>query len=73
MLVLTPGDAVVLDNLSSHKVTGVRAAIEAADARLLCMLPYSPDLNLIELAFSKLKPPAPRVGGSGARQANFVE
>ena len=52
---LTPGDAVVLDNLSSHKVNGVREAIEAAGATLLYLPPYSPDLNPIELAFSKLK------------------
>ncbi len=53
--VLTPGDIVVLDNLSSHKVSGVREAIEAAGARLLYLPPYSPDLNPIELAFSKFK------------------
>lgn len=53
--VLEPGDVVVLDNLSSHKVSGVREAIEAAGATLLYLPPYSPDLNPIELAFSKLK------------------
>ena len=52
---LRPGDIVVLDNLSSHKVSGVREAIEAASATLLYLPPYSPDLNPIELAFSKLK------------------
>jgi transposase len=52
---LRPGDAVVLDNLSSHKVTGVREAVEACGATLLYLPPYSPDLNPIELAFSKLK------------------
>jgi hypothetical protein len=52
---LQPGDVVVLDNLSSHKVSGVREAIEAAGATLLYLPPYSPDLNPIELAFSKLK------------------
>lgn len=52
---LTPGDTVVLDNLSSHKVDGVREAIEAVGAALLYLPPYSPDLNPIELAFSKLK------------------
>ena len=56
---LTPtlacGDIVVLDNLSSHKVSGVREAIEACGATLLYLPPYSPDLNPIELAFSKLK------------------
>ena len=52
---LAPGDIVVLDNLSSHKVSGVREIIEARGARLLYLPPYSPDLNPIELAFSKLK------------------
>ena len=52
---LRPGDIVVMDNLSAHKVTGVRAAIEARGARLLYLPPYSPDLNPIEQAFAKLK------------------
>jgi transposase len=52
---LQPGDTVIMDNLSSHKVTGVRRAIEAAGAQLLYLPPYSPDLNPIEMAFSKLK------------------
>lgn len=52
---LTPGDIVVLDNLSAHKVPGVRAAIEAAGARLLYLPPYSPDFNPIEKPFSKIK------------------
>jgi len=52
---LRPGDVVVMDNLGSHKVAGVRAAIEAAGCRLLYLPPYSPDLNPIENAFSKLK------------------
>ena len=52
---LTSGDIVVMDNLSSHKVAGVRKAIEAAGARLLYLPPYSPDLNPIEQAFAKLK------------------
>jgi transposase len=52
---LQPGDVVVMDNLSSHKAAGVRQAIEQANARLLYLPPYSPDLNPIELAFSKLK------------------
>lgn len=53
--VLKPGDIVVMDNLSSHKVAGIREAIEAAGAELRYLPPYSPDLNPIELAFSKLK------------------
>jgi transposase len=52
---LRPGDMVVLDNLSAHKVKGVRAALEAAGAELLYLPPYSPDLNPIEQAFAKLK------------------
>jgi transposase len=52
---LRPGDAVVLDNLGRHTVAGVREAVEAAGCRLLFLPPYSPDLNPIENAFSKLK------------------
>jgi len=52
---LSPGDVVVMDNLSSHKGMRVRDLIEAAGATLLYLPPYSPDLNPIELAFSKLK------------------
>ena len=52
---LQPGDTVVMDNLSSHKVAGVRDAIEARGAALLYLPPYSPDLNPIEQAFAKLK------------------
>jgi transposase len=44
-----------MDNLPSHKVSGVREAIEAAGAALLYLPPYSPDLNPIEQAFAKLK------------------
>jgi transposase len=52
---LSPGDIVVMDNLSSHKGEAVRAAIEAAKAELRFLPPYSPDLNPIEQAFAKLK------------------
>ena len=52
---LKSGDIVILDNLGSHKVTGVRAAIEARGAILVYLPPYSPDLNPIEQAFAKLK------------------
>lgn len=52
---LKPGDIVVLDNLSAHKVPSVREAIEAAGARLLYLPPYSPDFNPIEQLFAKLK------------------
>jgi transposase len=53
--VLRPGDILILDNLSSHKVRGVREAIAAAGARLLYLPPYSPDLNPIEKFFARLK------------------
>lgn len=52
---LSNGEIVVMDNLASHKVAGVREAIEARGARLLYLPPYSPDLNPIEQAFAKLK------------------
>ena len=52
---LRAGDVVVMDNLSSHKRSEVRIAIEAAGAELRYLPPYSPDLNPIEKAFSKLK------------------
>jgi transposase len=52
---LRPGDVVVMDNLSSHKVAGVRERIEVAAAELLYLPPYSPDLNPIEKAWAKLK------------------
>lgn len=52
---LQPGDVVVMDNLSSHKVSGVRKLIEKAEAKLLYLPPYSPDLNPIEKAWAKLK------------------
>jgi transposase len=52
---LRPGNVVVMDNLSAHKVDGVRALIETAGAQLLYLPPYSPDLNPIEKAWSKIK------------------
>ena len=52
---LMRGDIVVLDNLSSHKGVEIRRAIRAAGAKLFFLPPYSPDLNPIEQAFSKLK------------------
>lgn len=52
---LKPGDIVIMDNLSAHKSAAVRKAIEAAGAELRFLPPYSPDLNPIEMAFSKLK------------------
>lgn len=52
---LRPGDIVVMDNLGCHKSAAVRAEIEAVGAELRLLPPYSPDLNPIEFAFSKLK------------------
>lgn len=52
---LKQGDMVICDNLSSDKVAGVREAILSCGAKLLYLPPYSPDLNPIELVFSKLK------------------
>jgi transposase len=52
---LRAGDIVIADNLSSHKVAGVREAIEAVGATIRYLPPYSPDLNPIEQLFSKLK------------------
>ena len=52
---LHQGDIVVLDNLASHKVAGVKEAIEQAGATLRYLPAYSPDLNPIEQVFAKLK------------------
>jgi len=52
---LRAGDIVVMDNLSSHKVAGIKPAIEAAGAALRYLPPYSPDFNPIEQVFAKLK------------------
>ena len=52
---LRRGDVVIMDNLSSHKAVAVRRAIRSAGALLMFLPPYSPDLNPIEQAFSKLK------------------
>lgn len=52
---LKPGQLVIMDNLSSHKVLGVAQAITACQAQSIYLPPYSPDLNPIENAFAKLK------------------
>lgn len=52
---LSKGDIVIMDNLPAHKVAAVKEIIEQAGAKLLYLPPYSPDLNPIEMAFSKLK------------------
>jgi transposase len=52
---LRPGDVGIMDNLSSHKRASVREMIEAKGARLRFLPPYSPHINPIKMAFSKLK------------------
>ena len=48
-------DIVMIDNLPAHKAAGIREAIEARGATLRYLPQYSPDLNPIEMPFSKLK------------------
>jgi transposase len=61
---LQKGDVVIMDNLATHKIHGIVAAIAAVGARLLFLPPYSPDFNPIENMWSKIKQilrsPAPR-------------
>ena len=67
---LKPGDAVILDNLGSHKGKGVRKAIRAVGARLVFLPKYSPDLNPIEQVFAKFEDSAcerPKPGSYGGR------
>jgi len=52
---LRPGDIVVMDNLGSHRSSAVRSALRAAGAKLFFLPKYYPDLNPIEMLFSKLK------------------
>jgi len=52
---LTKGDVVILDNLSSHKSAKAAQTLKDVGAWFLFLPPYSPDLNPIEMAFSKLK------------------
>jgi transposase len=59
---LKRGDVVILDNLSSHKSEKAKAALKAVGAWFLFLPPYSPDLNPIEMAFSKLKAHLRRIG-----------
>jgi transposase len=60
-LTLRRGDIVFMDNLRTHKVDGVREALEAVGAKPRYLPAYSPDLNPIEMAFSKLKAALRRV------------
>ncbi len=52
---LKPGDILFMDNLSAHKVAGIAELIRTSGAHLIYLPPYSPDLNPIELAWSKIK------------------
>ena len=52
---LRKGDVVVMDNLSAHKRPQIKRLIEAADATVLYLPPYSPDFNPIEMIWSKVK------------------
>jgi transposase len=69
---LTPGQVVVMDNLSSHKGSRVRELVEGRGCELLYLPPYSPDLNPIEEAFAKLKALLRKAGaqGRGTRQGH---
>ncbi len=59
---LEPGDVVILDNLPSHKSEKARQILQQRGAWFLFLPPYSPDLNPIEMAFSKLKAHLRRIG-----------
>lgn len=52
---LKPDDIVMMDNVPVHRIFGVEAAIQAAGAAVGFRPPYSPDLNPIEMVYSKLK------------------
>jgi transposase len=52
---LKKGDVVIMDNLSSHKVEGLREIVEERGARIEYLPPYSPDLNPVENMWSKIK------------------
>ena len=59
---LSPGEIVVMDNLSSHKGSRIKELIEGRGCELIYLPPYSPDLNPIEEAFAKLKALLRRAG-----------
>ena len=52
---LQKGDVVVMDNLSAHKSPRIKKLIDSTGARVLYLPPYSPDLNPIEMVWSKVK------------------
>lgn len=53
--VLQNRHVVIMDNVAFHKISGVKEAIESTGAKLIYLPPYSPDLNPIELMWSKIK------------------
>lgn len=59
---LSPGTVVILDNLATHKNAEAANAMRKAGCWFLFLPPYSPDLNPIEMAFSKLKAHLRRIG-----------
>lgn len=75
---LAPGDIVVMDNLPAHKTGPVREAIGRAGAQIFYLPPYSPDMNPIEMLFSKLKTllrqdPARTVDALGRRIGDLLD
>jgi len=66
---LEPGTVVILDNLSTHKNVRAAEALKACGCWFLYLPPYSPDLNPIEMAFSKLKA---LLRGAGARSFDHL-
>jgi transposase len=67
---LRPGDIVVMDNLSVHKVHGINAMVTAAGAQLIYLPPYSPDWSPIEPCWSKIKA---RLRGMKARSREALD
>lgn len=67
---LRPGQVVIMDNLSVHKVAGVKEAIEGTGAKLLYLPPYSPDFSPIEPMWSKIKT---FLRGIGARARELLQ
>jgi len=67
---LKPGQVVVMDNLSAHKVDGVRKLIEQTGAELRYLPPYSPDFNPIEKCWSQVKQ---RLRGWKVRSLDLLE
>jgi transposase len=67
---LSAGETVMMDNVPTHKIAGVQAAIEAKGASILYLPPYSPDFDPIEKPFSKIKSILERIA---ARTAKALE